>query len=347
MTVTRGTVAVNAMSDVAWKLLRLPPRLDQLANTARFAWCFARGRFPARLPYRPVSVGVHVTRRCNLRCPFCYNQAVNRDGAAAGDITVPQFVRLLEHPNLRPAIRVTFFGGEPLLHRDLFRLAALTRQARKLSYMTTNGLLLESRLEEMRAAPLDTVQLSLYDGQLDRQIEGARLLRRTVPRVTLILSRIVTSHPDTWASMRQVMAVAGDLRVRRVLFAGYSPMTEQDRALCYDEDNIAMREFLREFAAEFGHRFDLELPLPLHRDTRRRFCIAHYLAPYVAPDGSMAPCCEITPPSADIGNVFDPDFWNNEYFLHFRGQFRDGFPVHPRCRDCPTSCMGRSKRFFA
>jgi radical SAM protein with 4Fe4S-binding SPASM domain len=126
---------------------------------------------------------------------------------------------------------------------------------------------------------------------------------------------------------------------------GYSPMTEGDRELCFFEDNAAMKAFLAAFAREFGRRFEIGLPMPLIRDTRRRFCIAHYTAPYVAPDGSLAPCCEISPPSPKVGNVFEEDFWNNAFFQRFRQEFVNGFPVHPRCEYCPTSSMGRAKGF--
>ncbi|MCE9613770.1 MAG: radical SAM protein [Lentisphaerae bacterium] len=332
---------------LAWRFLRLRPRVGQVTNAVRFFWCLSSGHPPERLPYKPISFGVHVTRRCNLACPFCYNRAVNRGDALTSDITVAQFSRLLEHPNLRPAFRVTFFGGEPLLHPDLYTLMRLARNHRKLTYVTTNALLLAERAEEMSRAPVDTVQVSLYADHLDRQIEGVRRLRRTAPRVSVVLSRIITSQPDSWQAMRQTVEIADELGVRKLLFMGYSPLSNRDKELCFFEDNTAMRDFLGAFSSEFGRRFDLVLPMPLVRDTRRRFCIAHYTAPYVAPDGSLAPCCEISPPSREVGSVFDEDFWNNAFFRRFRGEFVGGFPVHPRCRDCPTSSMGRAKGFLS
>lgn len=338
---------MHPFAHLAWRFLRLRPRPEQLLNTARYLWCFSRRQFPPRLPYKPVSFGVHVTRRCNLACPFCYNRVVNREDARTSDITVEQFSRLLEHPNLRPAFRVTFFGGEPLLHPDLFTLMRMARHHRKLTYVTTNALLLAERAEEMSRAPVDTVQVSLYADHLDRQIEGVRRLRRAAPRVSVVLSRIVTSRPDSWQAMRQTTEIAGELGVRKLLFMGYSPLSAGDKELCFFEENTAMRDFLGAFSAEFGRRFDLGLPMPLIRDTSRRFCIAHYTAPYVAPDGTLAPCCEITPPSREVGNILDRNVWNNDYFLRFRRDFASNFPVHPRCENCPTSSMGRAKGAFS
>lgn len=326
-------------------MLALRPRPGQLANLGRYAACYGAGRFPARLPYRPISFGVYVTSRCNLKCPFCYNRGVNKDRAGQLDMTVEGMTALLEHPTLKDAVRVAFTGGEPLLHPDLFAFVALARKHRKLTYVATNGLLLGERLDELRAAPLSTAHVSLYEQHLDRQAEGVQRLRAANPRVLVFFATIVTSRPESWQAMRRTVEVAAACGVRDLLFSAYSPVSANDLDLCYTEDNDTMRAYLAEFAAEFGRDYRLSLPKPLPRDRARRFCVVPYTAPYVGIQGAFTPCCEILPPTTAHGTVFDGDFWNGDYLVHFRENFVSGFPVHPRCEHCPGSAQGRAKGF--
>ncbi len=327
------------------KVLALRPRPRQLVNLGRYAACYAAGWFPSRLPYRPITFGVYVTSRCNLKCPFCYNRGVNKDRAGRLDMTVEGMTALLAHPTLRDAIRVAFTGGEPLLHPDLFAFVALARKHRKLTYVATNGLLLSERLEELRTSPLSTAHVSLYENHLDRQVEGVQRLRAANPRILVFFATIVTTRPESWQAMRRTVEVAAACGVRDLLFSAYSPVSANDIDLCYTEENSAMRAHLSEFAAEFGRDYRLTLPIPLPRDPARRFCVVPYTAPYVGMHGAFTPCCEILPPTTENGSLFDGEFWNGKHLVQFRKNFVSKFPVHPRCEHCPGSAQGRAKGF--
>ena len=172
---------MNRYSGLMRRLLRVHPRSGQMLNLLKCSAHFAAGHFPARLCYAPVSFGVHVTNRCNLDCPFCYNRAVHRADLPDRDLSPAEFEQFLDHPDLRQAVRVAFTGGEPLPHPHLFEFVEQAHSRRMLTYVTTNGLLVEARLDELGRSLLDTVQLSLYDEHVDRQVENARRLRDASP----------------------------------------------------------------------------------------------------------------------------------------------------------------------
>ncbi len=328
------------------KLIGLKPHLGQWVNLFKYGWHFAAGRFEPHCTYSPISFGLHITSRCNLRCPFCYNTQVNKAGAAQSDITLDEFQSLLEHPDLNNALRVAIMGGEPLLHKDLFRMLDMARRHRKLTQITTNSLLIGQRLDEFAPGRPDMLQASIYKDHFDRQAAAIESLRRVCPSLPIVLSGIVTTDKDSWDMMRRIMDLAAELRVRNVYFTAYSPMSAEEASLCYYEDNIELTAHLADFRRQYGRRFRLGLPSPLPRDTRRRFCVAPYTAPYVAKGGVVSPCCEIIPTNGSTDNALTEPFWNNDVFQGFRRDFISRFPVHPRCEHCPASSKGKGKDFY-
>ena len=74
-------------------------------------------------------------------------------------------------------IAVGFSGGEPLVRRDLAELVHAARETRLYTNLITSGIgLNESRADELRAAGLDSVQLSFQAADVDLadEIAGAR-----------------------------------------------------------------------------------------------------------------------------------------------------------------------------
>ena len=335
---------MNGHFELAKKFLSLRPRIGQIANLLKYSVCFATGRFPAHLRYRPITFGAYVTHRCNLNCPFCCRLAADR-ASTKYDMTVQDFRSLVAHPSLRDAFRVAFMGGEPLLHSDLFTFIELARRHKKLTYVATNGLLVSERLDQFRQSTLGSIQFSLYDGHMDRQVENIHKLRSTNRRISVVLSRIVTSQPESWQTMREIMRIAADVKARDVLFFTYEPLSANDLALCFFDDNTEMREYMDAFAEEFGRNFRIRMPSPVPRKATRPFCVVPYTAPYIGKGGSVSPCCEILPPADEMGNFFVGDFWNNEFFSNLRKNFASRFPVHPRCKYCPASATGKARGF--
>jgi uncharacterized protein len=97
---------------------------------------------------------LHLTGRCNFRCRYCY-AAAHRGGdmtfeTAAAAIDLGRQVIARERPD--GTMGVIFFGGEPLLQRDL--IARIVRHCREVEAktgqlfhfkITTNGALLDER----------------------------------------------------------------------------------------------------------------------------------------------------------------------------------------------------------
>jgi cyclic pyranopterin phosphate synthase len=107
---------------------------------------------------------VSLTDRCNLRCSYCMPSEgldwLPKPEVLTGD-EVTRLVRIgVETLSIR---EVRFTGGEPLLRRDLVSIIAATASLlpRPEISLTTNGIGLDRRAADLRAAGLDRINVSL------------------------------------------------------------------------------------------------------------------------------------------------------------------------------------------
>lgn len=115
--------------------------------------------YQRRIDYLRISV----TDRCNLKCIYCMPDGGLACMRREEVLTTSEIVRFASIARRCGVRKVRITGGEPLVRRDILELvAALKRDAGigELS-LTTNGLLLESMADRLRAAGLDRVNVSL------------------------------------------------------------------------------------------------------------------------------------------------------------------------------------------
>lgn len=110
---------------------------------------------------------VSLTDRCNLRCSYCMPAEGLAWLPSEETLSTEEITRLLTIGVERLGIKtIRFTGGEPLLHRDLERIIAMTAALRGPTgrpsiALTTNGLGLDKRAERLAAAGLDRVNVSI------------------------------------------------------------------------------------------------------------------------------------------------------------------------------------------
>jgi heme b synthase len=122
-------------------------------------------------------VAWEITRSCNLNCVHC--RAAAERGPYPGELSPGRCRGLLEEIRAvgRPIVILT--GGEPLLRRDVFTLAAYGTELGLRMVMATNGTLLTpSEVKKIRESGIKRVSISL-DGPTAkehdafRKVEGA------------------------------------------------------------------------------------------------------------------------------------------------------------------------------
>jgi cyclic pyranopterin phosphate synthase len=141
---------------------------------------------------------VSVTDRCNFRCQYC----MPADGLAwlerAEILTFEEIAHVVSVLAAMGVRDVRLTGGEPLVRRELPRLAAMLSEIEGLAdlSLTTNGYLLERQAEALVLAGINRFNVSLDSLQRDRFFEITR--RDALPQVLRgleALGRFPQAHP--------------------------------------------------------------------------------------------------------------------------------------------------------
>ena len=112
--------------------------------------------------YRPHVISWNLTQRCNLLCTHCYMSALPGLNAAE-ELSTEECRRVTDEiALLNPNVFLVLSGGEPLLRKDLFDLAAYASDKGFTVVLGTNGVLLRERQARlMRQSGIQGAGISL------------------------------------------------------------------------------------------------------------------------------------------------------------------------------------------
>jgi cyclic pyranopterin phosphate synthase len=169
---------------------------------------------------------ISVTDRCNMRCGYCMPEADYVWLPKASILSFEEIDRVVGIFTELGIDRIRLTGGEPLLRHDLATLVALVRRypsIRDLA-LTTNGILLARYAEQLRAAGLHRVTVSLDTLRPERMQQFARSPR----------------HADVLAGISAAMTAGlTPLKLNAVVIRGYN-----------DDELVDLLEFGRSRSAE-------------------------------------------------------------------------------------------------
>ncbi len=158
--------------------------------------------------HRLFSVHWELTHRCPTRCAHCYLDVLPQGASAPDELTTPECVRVLDELADLGALNLAFSGGEILVRRDFFEIAAHARVRRFLLRLFTNGLLVTpTNAPRIAALHPYAVEISVYGanaatheqitggaGTFELTVRAFRLLRdcgvRTVLKTPLMRENI-------------------------------------------------------------------------------------------------------------------------------------------------------------
>lgn len=275
---------------------------------------------------------LHLTTRCNLRCAYCY--AKPHDGEDMSFDVAQAAIRLaaarIARDNPGQSLGVIFFGGEPLLLRDL--IARTVRHCRAIEAetgqlfhykMTTNGLLLDEAFltgpdtgEIFIAMSVDGVP-EVHDAHR-RDATGAGSFARLAPKIDLLLKHkpyapvMMVTTPgtvDRYAESVQYLYQRGFHYLISSL--DYSAdWSERDMTVLGKQYAKLADWYERETLAEAKFYFSpFEVKIASHvfpGSCRKERCELGQRQISVAPDGGLFPCVQfVGDPSYAIGTAFD------------------------------------------
>jgi len=129
---------------------------DQRVQTLRHS---IANVLPAAIRPSPRRIEIAVTAYCNLRCVGC---RYGRDFMQGSQLPLPLVLDLLDDAKQAGIWDVRLYGGEPLLHPDLPAMVERARALDLQTHVTTNGILLRHKIDDLYAAGLRTVAIGYY-----------------------------------------------------------------------------------------------------------------------------------------------------------------------------------------
>lgn len=120
--------------------------------------------FPALIQPRPRQLTIAITAFCNFRCEGC---RYGRDFMLGERISAEKMSEILEDAREAGISAIRLYGGEPLTHPEIARIVAQSIRSGFDTYLTSNGLLLGRKIDELYAAGLRQVTIGFYGSDGD------------------------------------------------------------------------------------------------------------------------------------------------------------------------------------
>lgn len=179
-------------------------------------------------------ISIELTDYCFKGCSFCYNGSNAKGSKFWAESDLIDFVQDCATNGLKA---VSFGGGEPLQHPDLFSI--LTRlQGKLFRSLTTNGLLLEQNLSQLVKAKPDKVHVSIHfpddQAEVERVIDQVHQLQSAGIKsgINLLVARSWL-EPARQAAARIHQSGIGNERIV------YLPMRHADTPSPHDIATVA------------------------------------------------------------------------------------------------------------
>lgn len=290
--------------------------------------------------YLPISLGIYINMKCNLRCEFCYYDWDNED--IIENISVENFKHLLSFPLFKHAFRLTLAGGEPFLHPDILNLISIGHETKHYISLHTNGTLIHKFAKDLSTSFLNSINISLYQDHLDDQLKNIQYLlkfnKTNKNPMRVSISYITTSND--YQKMDKIIELAASINVKNVFFQNY--YTDNDKKLSLYDDNLDYKKYINRLQKKI-RQYDINCSLPQLIKTNLDITTPNYCAfPFtlinIDQKGNISPCCYIAPPRKAYGNIFETnDPWNGQFYTTLRKSIlnKDKEQLMNTCLICP------------
>jgi PqqA peptide cyclase len=300
-------------------------------------------------PGPPLWLLAEVTYRCPLHCVYCSNPL---DFAKVEDeLSTADWKRVVREARALGAVQLGFSGGEPLMRDDLAELVAEGHGLGFYTNLITSGAgLNEARIDELKAAGLDHIQVSFQDSTkevndflsstrtFDLKLKVAKLVKqRGYPMVlNVVLSRLNIDHIDKIIEM--AIALEADfLELANTQYYGWAHLN-RDHLLPSRAQIERAERVTNDYRAKLDGRMKMFFVVPDYYADRPKACMNGWGSVFltIAPDGLALPCQAARMlPGLAFPNVRDASvaeiWYDSPAFNAYRGE---GWMREP-CRSCP------------
>ena len=303
----------------------------------------------AERPGPPLWLLLELTYRCPLHCVFCYNPI--DFGSVGRELETGEWLRVLEEARALGSVQLGLSGGEPLVRDDLETIVAAAHRLGFYTNLITSGVgLTEPRLQALKEAGLDHIQLSFQDStrrmndflsstrSFELKSRVAALIKKyRYPMVlNVVLHRLNIDHVEEILRMAERMG-ADYVELANTQYYGWA-WRNRAQLLPSRAQLRRAQDATARFRERVGPRMRIFFVVPDYFETRPKPCMSGLGRVFlsIAPDGVALPCqsARMLPgllfPSvreASLRSIW----YDSPAFNRYRGE---GWMKEP-CRSCP------------
>jgi len=307
-------------------------------------------------PPKPFTLIAELSYQCPLHCPYCSNPLDIGHPRYRHELETEHWVRAFEQARRLGVLQLALTGGEPMLRRDLDELCAASRDAGLYSSLITAGTLFtRERAQDLKAAGLDHVQISIQSPNPEendriagnRSFEKKLVAARAARELDFPLTINCVLHRQNLDRIEELLDLTLELGAQRLELANTQyygwAVVNQDALLPTWGQLRRGEEAVKQFRERVGPKVDVLWVLPDYYEDLPKPCMGGWgrTAIVVAPNGDVLPCqAASTIPGLEFANVRERSLdwiWNeSDAFTRFRGT---DWMQEP-CRSCP---LGRQE----
>ena len=262
----------------------------------------------------PLSGGIDLTHRCNLRCIHCYHG--ERPGhLLEKEMTTKEVLTIIDEITEAGCLYFLITGGEPLLRKDFPEVYRHAKENGMVITLFTNGTLInDSIIDLLTELPPYEVEISLYGatsstyekitgipGSYEKCLHGIqRLLDNRIHLRLKTILMTVNSH-----EFYDIKKMADDFRAKFRFDAAIFPRFNGDRSplkLRVPPEEAIEKEFSDEMNIHHWERFHKKMRGNRLSDSMYH-CGAGRASFHLDPYGNLSPCLMTTDISYNIKNA--------------------------------------------
>ncbi|MBN1871167.1 MAG: SPASM domain-containing protein [Candidatus Omnitrophica bacterium] len=300
--------------------------------------------------WRPKTIGVEPTTRCNLNCIMCARRYWDEEKNPIRDMPIDLFKeRVLPYLHYGQNV-ILQCQGEPLLGKDFFEMISECKHKGCKVQFNTNGILLKGYAGELVGENVDSITVSVDGIRSFKDIRGIDIssvidgiheinsVKRRAHKGSPVLGIEFVAMERNIRELPDLVTLAYSLEIKsvNVVHAIIHSRALLDQSL-FKHPDLA-QEYFDEAAYRAG-RLRMKINLPPVRKTVK-FCRQPFEMMFINWDGTVRPCCISTlneKGAIAIGNVKRSsldEIWNSPEMRKLRVSLLKGKDFAEFCENC-------------
>lgn len=233
----------------------------------------------------PLSVGIEITNRCNLRCLFCYNENHNQI-----DMKEVDFGRIISILKRIKVFSIIISGGEPLCHNNFKDFCEKIKKSGLVATLFTNGVLLHNYADLINST-FKKIYVSI-DGPeyIHNEIRGKNCFQSVINNLKTIRIKKVMCTTLTKKNinyLEEIIKIAIKYKFDGLCFFVFKPIgIGRKKKTLLSLDGYDLKKINNKII-----RFKNRVKIPItYENPLSTICYAGKRLIYILPDGKIKPC---------------------------------------------------------